>query len=74
MKVKKFLLQDNVDRSFCGLVVFKNDVDLEDIENAIDYVKKAFPTSYTDKDVFKALDELGTYEFIDFHAINIVEY
>lgn len=74
MKVKRFLLQDNVDRNYTYLVAFTEEVELEEIENAIWKVKEAFPTSYTNEDCLKALKELGNYDLIDLFDLKVVEY
>lgn len=74
MKVKKFLLKDNVDGGYTDLITFKEEVELEDIKNVVGNVKKAFPTSYTNENIYQALDELGSYELLSLFDIPIVEY
>ena len=64
-KIKRFILRDDCDSQWDDLIEFEEYVNLQDIYDAIQYVKDNIE-DYTNEDIYDALDKLGKYriEFI----------
>jgi len=68
---RRFLLIDNCDRQFTDLIEFDKPTDLNKVINEIQKVKDELKYTYTNEDIYKAIDKvnnnykiiyLGNYE------------
>lgn len=71
--VNKIILRDSGDSQYDDLITFDKDVSLVDIERVIEEVKNN-NEDYTNEDIYKALDELSSFEIEWIGDYDIVEY
>ena len=72
-KMKKFILRDSTSKQFDDLVIFENDIDIEDVRELIENLKEN-NEDYTNEDVYNELDKLGNYSMQYLGWLEIVEY
>ena len=53
----KFILNDSASNLFDDLVIFENDIDINDIRLDIEELQKEADCDYTNEDVYKILDK-----------------
>ena len=72
-KVNRIILRDIADEQFDDLITFDKEVNLIDIIDKIENLKKE-KEDYTNEDVYKVLSELSSFEIILLGQYDIVEY
>lgn len=72
-KVDRIILRDIADTQFDDLITFDKEVNLIDIIDKIENLKKE-KEDYTNEDVYKVLSELSSFEIIWLGQYDIVEY
>ena len=75
MKIKRFLLNDDTQRNsfqYMDLITFDKAVNISDIEMCIQNAKKK--EDYTNEDVYKELETLGTFTIDWIGGIKLFEY
>ena len=71
--MKKFILRDSTSKQFDDLVIFENDIDIENVRELIENLKEN-KEDYTNEDVYNELDKLGNYSMQYLGWLEIVEY
>lgn len=61
MEIKRFILRDECDSQWDDLIEFEEYVNLQDVYDAIQYVKDNVE-DYSNEDIYTALDKLGKYK------------
>ena len=72
-KVDRIILRDIADTQFDDLITFDKEVNLIDIIDKIENLKKE-KEDYDNEDVYKVLSELSSFEIIWLGQYDIVEY
>lgn len=70
----KFILSDSASNLFDDLVIFENDIDINDIRLDIEELQKETDCDYTNEDVYKILDKYGKYTIIYIGCLEKVVY
>lgn len=72
-KVDRIILRDIADTQFDDLITFDKEVNLIDIIDKIENLKKE-KEDYTNEDVYKVLSELSSFEIIWLGQYDVLEY
>ena len=67
---RRFLLIDNCDRQFTDLIEFDKPTDLNKVINEIQKVKDELKYTYTNEDIYKAIDKVNN----NYNIIYLVNY
>ena len=73
MKTNKIILRDSTSTQFDDLITFKHDIDIKEVINKIQQLKKEIP-EYTNEDVYEKLKEIDAFTLDYIGICPIIEY